>query len=224
MILHLVTDRRRLAPGVDAAGARACLLAQARHAIEAHIDHIHIRERDLEAADLAALVLAVVEMARGTDTKILVNDRVDVALACGAAGIHLRGDSIRAEAVRRIAPSGWLIGQSVHDVDEARRARGADYLVAGTVWPTASKPEQRSLLGVEGLARVCSAAAVPVLAIGGVTPARVDEVARAGAAGIAGIGLFMSDVEENVARCRSCSLTQRADALRRAFDTPGSGS
>ena len=117
MILHLVTDRRRLCQeGAQAAATRACLLRQARFAVEAEIDFFQVRERDLEAADLAAAVSAIIAIARGTRTRVLVNDRVDVALACGAAGVHLRADSIAASAVRSIAPPEFVVGRSVHSV------------------------------------------------------------------------------------------------------------
>ena len=83
---------------------RRSLLAQARRAVDAGVDLIQVRERDLEAASLAALVADIVAIARGTPTRVVVNDRLDVALACGADGVHLRGDSIPVEAARRLAP------------------------------------------------------------------------------------------------------------------------
>lgn len=180
MIICLVTDRRRADPVV-----------QAKRAAEDGVDIIQIRERDLEAAALAALVVDVLRAVRGTSTRVVVNDRLDVALACGAHGVHLRSDSIPTEAARTIAPAGFVIGRSVHGAEEAVRvASGADYLVAGTVFATASKPLGRPLLGLLGLRAVVDAVTVPVLAIGGVTPERVVHIARTGAGGIAAIGLF----------------------------------
>ena len=122
---------------------------------------------------------------------MVVNDRVDVALACGADGVHLRHDSVRADAVRTIAPAGFLVGRSVHSLAEAEGAGPVDYLIAGTVFPTPSKPAASPILGLDGLADVVQAVAVPVLAIGGITRERLDEVAAIGAAGAAGIGLFI---------------------------------
>src|SRR6185436_6072105 len=178
MTICLVTDRRRLSGGRAAlADARRCLVAQARHAVAAGIHLIQLRERDLEAADLAAVARDLLAVTRGSGTRLVVNDRLDVALACGADGIHLRGDSIPVAAARRLAPEGFLIGRSVHGVDDADRAAGADYLIAGTVFPTASKPASQPLLGLEGLRTIVSAAQVPVLAIGGITEAVCDEVA-----------------------------------------------
>jgi thiamine-phosphate pyrophosphorylase len=159
--------------------------------VRAGVDIIQIRERDLDAGPLATLVAELVRLTRGTPTRIVVNDRLDVALACRADGVHLRGDSMPAEAARSIAPAGFLIGRSVHHEHEAKAAAaGVDYLVAGTVFPTSSKAGLTEWLGVEGLARICRSVSVPVLAIGGVTVERVPGVAAAGAAGIAAIGLF----------------------------------
>jgi thiamine-phosphate pyrophosphorylase len=205
---------------------RSCLLQQARHAVDAGIDYLQVRERDLEAAALADIVQALVSVARGSATRVLVNDRLDVALACGAAGVHLRGDSIQAPAVRAFVPAGFVVGVSVHTVAEAvAAASAADYLVAGTVWPTDSKPsaQTEALLGIEGLARIASAVTVPVLGIGGVTIDRVAAAARAGAAGAAAIGLFMSASADRIG-CRACPLAEVVKSARSRFDTLRSGS
>jgi thiamine-phosphate pyrophosphorylase len=180
MTICLVTDRRRRPP-----------IEQAREAAEAGVDLIQIRERDLDAAALASLVVRVVELTRGSSTRVIVNDRLDVAMTCGADGVHLRGDSIPPQRARSIVPQGFLIGRSVHGKDEALAvAPDVDYLVAGTVFPTASKPGRIDVLGPSGLASIARAVGVPVLAIGGVTPDRAGDVASAGAAGIAVLGLF----------------------------------
>jgi len=179
-MLCLVTDRR-LRPVVE----------QCSEAVQAGVDLIQIRERDLDGRPLATLVAEVVRLTRRTATRVVVNDRLDVALACGADGVHLRGDSMPPEAARSIAPARFLIGRSVHDEQDAKTAAaGVDYLVAGTVFPTPSKAGLTEWLGVEGLARICHSVSVPVLAIGGVTVDRLPGIAAAGAAGIAAIGLF----------------------------------
>jgi len=202
--------------------ARRCLVEQARHAIEARVDLIQVRERDLEAAPLAALVSDLIAVTRRTSTRVVVNDRLDVALACGADGVHLRGDSIAPEAARRIAPSGFLIGRSVHTVDEAAAARGADYLIAGTVFESASKARGEPLLGIEGLAAIVRRAAVPVLAIGGVTDERLAALAAAGAAGFAAIGFFVAPGGATAERCRAIALRAIVDDARRRFDSVNS--
>jgi thiamine-phosphate pyrophosphorylase len=190
VILHLVTDRHRLAPSSAFAEARALLLEQARHAVAAGVDVIQVRERDLEPRELVPLVEEVVALARSTATRVVVNDRLDVALAAGAGGVHLPTRGIPPAEARRIVPDGFLIGRSVHRIDEVRAAAGSDYLIAGTVWPSLSKPAAAPLLGVGGLSEVVRAADVPVLAIGGVTVDRAHDVLATGAAGIAAIGLF----------------------------------
>jgi thiamine-phosphate pyrophosphorylase len=200
--LCLVTDRRRFDPPMQG------VLAHIRRAVAARIDLIQIRERDLEASDLAALVASAMEIARGTPTRILVNDRLDVALACGADGVQLRADSFDVAEARRVTPSGFLIGRSVHSVEEAQAATDADYLVAGTLFPTASKLDSTTLLGCDGLRAIVQSVRVPVLAIGGVTVDRADRIAAAGAAGVAGIALFDTPM-----------LTDVVGALRHRFDS-----
>jgi thiamine-phosphate pyrophosphorylase len=153
---------------------------------------LQIRERDLETSLLARLVSASVDMARGSATRVVVNDRLDVALACGASGVHLPASSLPPAAVRTIAPKGFIVGRSVHSPSEAAAvAADVDYVIAGTVWPTASKPAGMDLIGPAGLASIVRAAAVPVLAIGGVTLERLSQVREADAAGAAAIGMFM---------------------------------
>jgi thiamine-phosphate pyrophosphorylase len=210
-MICLVTDRRRLAPGASADAARARIVAQARDAVSAGVDLLQIRERDLQANDLAVLVSDVLAVTRGTDTRVVVNDRLDVALACGADGVHLRADSIAVGAARRIAPERFLIGRSVHGVADLAETSGADYLVAGTVFPSASKPGGHVLLGVDGLRAIVAHTQVPVLAIGGIGGDRLAEVAGTGAAGIAAIGLFMAG--------DGAQLTNLVERARLRFDS-----
>jgi len=190
-----------------------------QHAVEAGIDLVQVRERDLEASQLSAIVREMIAVARGSSTRVIVNDRLDVALACGADGVQLRGDSIPVNAARRLAPEHFLIGRSVHSVDEAVSAAEADFLVAGTVFPTLSKDGGAPLLGVEGLRAIVQSARVPVLAIGGVNEATVVRVARTGAAGCAAIGLFMrSDESGGDGPCRAVPLVASAQRMRQLFD------
>src|SRR5205823_3509321 len=119
-----------------------------------------------------------------------------------ADGVHLRGDSVPVTAARLLAPPPFLIGRSVHSVAEAVAAAGADYLIAGTVFPSTSKDLTRRPIGMEGLKSIVRAASVPVLAIGGLTVERAGEVARAGVSGIAAIGLFMGTGPAASGRCR----------------------
>jgi thiamine-phosphate pyrophosphorylase len=213
----LVTDRRRLCPeGGSADRLRAALLAQVREAAEAGVDLVHIRERDLHSRQLAAIVsdaMAAV-VGAGAATRIVVNDRLDVALSEGAHGVHLRTDSIAPAAARSIAGPGFLIGRSVHDLDEAlANASAVDYLIAGTLFPTPSKPSLEQFLGEERLATIARLVTVPVLAIGGVTVERLPAIARCGVAGIAAIGLFTGE------RAGGISIRAAVESVRAAFDT-----
>jgi thiamine-phosphate pyrophosphorylase len=186
-VICLVTDRQRL-PG----GSEAALVERIDAAARAGVHLIQIRERDLDARALTRIVAAAVVAVRGTGSRILVNDRIDVALSAGAHGVHLRGDSVPAMRAREIVPRGFLLGRSVHSREEAERAAdagGLDYLMFGTVFGTSSKPGVTGA-GAETLAAVTRATPLPVLAIGGITISRMSEVAAAGAAGFAGIGLF----------------------------------
>jgi thiamine-phosphate pyrophosphorylase len=172
-----------------------------------------VREPDLDTGALVSLVARCVAGAAGTRARVVVSGRADVALAAGAHGVHLPAAAPPAARVRGLGPPGWLIGRSVHTADEAGAASAAgsvDYLVFGTVFETASKPG-RMANGPADLARAVAASRVPVLAIGGVTPDRVPEVARAGAAGVAAIGLFAGPDADPVA-----AMT----AVCRMFDTP----
>jgi thiamine-phosphate pyrophosphorylase len=199
-IICMVTDRA-------AVGERA-LLGLISSAARAGVDLIQIRERDLDAAALAGLTRDAMDAVSATAARVVVNDRLDVALAAGAGGVHLRADGLPAARARTITPSGFLIGRSVHSEDEAAEieaAGGCDYLMFGTVFPSASKPADHRAAGVDALARVCARVRMPVIAIGGITVSVAADVRRAGAAGVAAIGAFKpgSDPGEFVRAVRS---------------------
>ena len=140
-ILCLVTDRVALARALgDAGPALDALERQVAAAIDAGVDLVQLRERDLEAGRLRDLAGAWAERARGSATRIVVNDRLDVALIAGAHGVHLRGESYSPAAARVLSPGGFLVGRSVHSASAAASAAEADYLVIGTVFATPSKP------------------------------------------------------------------------------------
>ncbi len=169
------------------------LLDRIASAARAGVDLVQIREPDRDAAGLLRLTRGALRLVDGLQTRVVVNDRLDVALAAGAAGVHLRGSSFPAAAARSLAPRPFLIGRSVHSEDEAADAEaagGCDYLVFGTVFPSSGKDPDHPVAGIEALARVCARVTLPVLAIGGVTPRTAGEAYRAGAAGVAAIGIF----------------------------------
>jgi thiamine-phosphate pyrophosphorylase len=188
-VVMLVTDRRRLSP--DARTLADELTALERwldDAIDADVDLIQIRERDLDAQPLETLTRRVTARAAGTSTRVIVNDRADVARAAGAAGVHLRGDSAPVARVRTLDPT-WILGRSIHAAADLEYAAGCDYAVFGTMFETASKP-RAAAQGQHALRALMQVATMPVLVIGGMTPGRAAVCAQAGAQGVAAIGAF----------------------------------
>jgi thiamine-phosphate pyrophosphorylase len=168
------------------------LLAAISRNLAAGPDWIQIREKDLTGRELFELVRSVLVQPNPRGVKILVNSRIDVALAAGAAGVHLPAGSPAPSAWRSITPPGFLLGVSCHSADEVRAAQqeGADYALFGPVFAPLSKPLQSPPAGLSGLARAAAAAKIPVLALGGITRANASACIKAGAAGVAGISLF----------------------------------
>jgi thiamine-phosphate diphosphorylase len=196
----MISDRRRFGERSDDA-----LVAAVGAAAAAGIDLVQIRERDLDGRALTSLVTRCLDAARRTRTRVLVNDRLDVALTAGAHGVHLRGDSMPASRARALAPAGCVIGRSVHGVDEAERVTeegGLDYLLFGSVFSTASKPGVAPA-GVGVLTEVVESTTLPVLAVGGITANTAHGLAATGAAGVAAIGMFAdasADMSATLAR------------------------
>jgi thiamine-phosphate pyrophosphorylase len=209
MKLCYVTDRKAL-PGPPDEQIRS-LLHKIEAAAHAGVDWVQIREKDLDARVLAALVKEAKTRA-GTNCRILVNDRLDVALAVGADGVHLGEISLPVGEVRRFLEE-WkgvepvVVGVSAHSVPAAKMAeeQGADYVVFGPIFATPSKLQYGPPLGPEQLADACKSISIPVLAIGGVTLQNAQECVRAGAAGIAAIRLFQDKgaIGETVRTLRS---------------------
>ena len=219
--LCYVTSRRALerasahSPGDPVSGKTTtdpthALLETIRKAAAAGINWIQIREKDLGTLALAELVRLAGAATRESGARILVNDRLDVALATGAAGVHLGELSLPVETVaewRRAAGRvEFRIGVSCHSVEAAREAdvAGADYIFFGPVFATPSKAEFGAPQGIGRLREVCRAVRIPVLAIGGVTVENAHSCFAAGAAGVAAIRLFQEseDVSAVVSRLR----------------------
>jgi len=215
-LLCLVTDRAQLCGQAAGGEPLAAVAAQVGAAARAGVDLIQIRERDLPARDLLHLVRRCLDAAQGTGSRIVVNDRLDVALASGAHGVHLRGDSPEAGRVRAIVPPGFLVGRSVHGEAEAVAASGRgdlDYLILGTLYESASKPPGHPRLDLGDCQRIARAVTLPVLAIGGITLDRIPAVLQAGAAGVAAIGLFVSAGDDAGSAARRARAA--ADAVTR---------
>jgi thiamine-phosphate diphosphorylase len=207
-IIAVVSDRRRLLPHRPSAEQARAVVEQARAAAAAGVDLFHIRERDLPAADLSRLAREVLAAISGTPTRVLVNDRLDVALATAAHGVHLPAAGLAPSDARRLAPAGFLVGRSIHGAELA--GNGADFAIFGTVFPSLSKAPDHLASGVESLSSVSRASHVPVLAIGGIMNATVESVAPF-CHGVAAIGWFATtDAEE---------LFESVRHARRAFDT-----
>lgn len=227
-LLCYVTDRRNRATTETSEAhqpfdARKILLKKIATAAAAGIDWIQIREKDLSGKECSSLTLEAVRLAASpspgsaaktaissktekaheqSSLRILVNDRLDVALAAQAGGVHLGEKSLPPKEARRLVKSlgrekDFLIGVSCHSLDAAKAAEqgGADYLFFGPVFATPSKVAYGAPQGLNRLAEVCRAVAVPVLAIGGITMENAAECLSAGASGIAAIRLFQDAPE-----------------------------
>ncbi|MCI0625370.1 MAG: thiamine phosphate synthase [Acidobacteria bacterium] len=171
------------------------IIQQIRQAIDTSIDLIQIREKDLATRSLLELAQAARDCAKGSRSKILINDRLDIALAAGLDGVQLGHHSIPAGTLReRLAEKDFLIGVSVHSLDEFLQAesQGASFVTLGPVFATPSKAAYGPPLGLEVLRRVCQRATIPVFALGGIELQNYQACLASGAAGIAAIRLFQT--------------------------------
>jgi len=184
--LYLITDRR-LASGMD-------LLSAVERALSGGVRAVQLREKDLGGRELLELARKVRALATRYGAKLLVNDRVDVAIAAGADGVHLGGDSIPPREARRLLGPGKLIGCSTHGPEQlaAAEAGGADFAVFGPVYHTPSKAPYGPPLGIDALRRACAAASIPVFALGGIGAGNLNEVIAAGADGISLISAVLA--------------------------------
>ena len=212
-VVCYVTDRKLL----GTAAPVPSLLEKIRMAAQAGVDWIQIREKDLPVRELLTLTREAVSIAdsSGRKTLVIVNDRLDIALAAAAAGVHLGSESVPARDVIRWcragnAPSGFRIGVSCHTIEDASEAvsAGADYVFFGPIFDTPSKRSFGAPQGISRLKDVCGAVCIPVIAIGGVNEENAVECFRAGAAGIAAIRMFQEAkspqaLAEAVARLRA---------------------
>ena len=183
--LCLVTDRAQTR-GRDLVGIVGDCLG-------AGLPAVQVREKDLGAAELAALCRRLRAPTRERGALLIVNDRVDVALAVGADAVQRTGASLAVDDIRSITGSRLRIGASVHSLDDAidAEAKGADWLVFGPVYDTPSKRRFGAPQGLDALAKVTGRVRLPVVAIGGMTPERVGEVKAAGARGVAAIAAIL---------------------------------
>ena len=170
---------------------------------------IQLRLKEESARSLVEIARTIQVMV--PDVPLVVNDRADVALAAGAAGVHVGVDDLAPALLRRVVPPGFIIGASVGDDDEVARAAGADYVGIGPVYATGSKADAGSAIGAARFAELSTRCALPSVAIGGITSDRVAEVMAAGASGVAVISALFG----------ASDPTQAARAIRSALDASG---
>jgi thiamine-phosphate pyrophosphorylase len=192
-ISYLITDGRTRPETTAASPEFTRLLALVGAGVASRVSLIQLREKLLRPRLLYELTAQAVALTKGSPTRLLVNDRADIALAAGADGVHLTTRSLDAAVVRRISNSNFLIGVSAHSLAEAQAARaaGADFAVFGPVFDTPSKQAYGTPIGLEGLREAARALApFPLLALGGITRDNLPQALSAGARGIAAIRLF----------------------------------
>lgn len=196
-LIYLVTSGRTTLKTTPNHPEFLALLRLVEAAVAADVSLVQLREKALSAKVLFELAQRCVRLTSGSNTRLLVNDRYDVALAAGADGVHLTSTSIPTDVVRDKVGEKLLVGVSTHSVSEAQTAQsqGADFILFGPVYETESKKSYGDPQGVERLREVVSRVGpMPVIAIGGISVDNARECSDAGAAGIAAIGLF-SDPE-----------------------------
>jgi thiamine-phosphate diphosphorylase len=162
-------------------------LAHLAHWIVEGVELVQIRERDLSVRELAGLTRRVLHIANPHGTKILLNDRADVAIACGASGVHLRDNAPLPE---RFKHNGFIVSVSCHSLEDAQHTRSADYVLLAPIFKPLSKHDQRPVLGTRAIEEFVRRSSIPILALGGITRENARECVDAGAAGIAGITYF----------------------------------
>jgi thiamine-phosphate pyrophosphorylase len=184
----------------------------ARMAIAGGADVIQLRDKKLGGKELLHCAIEIREIARNAGALFLVNDRLDIALASGADGVHLGQEDLPARNVRAICPPGFIIGVSAGTVDEALQAErdGADYIGLGPVFNTASKDDAGPVCGLGTLKEVKKCVSIPVIAIGGISSANAKDVILSGADGLAVISAVVGQDDIELAARRLKLLIDEA--------------
>ena len=195
--LYLITDRKLVArQGSTELAEVSSLVTAVSQALKGGVKAVQLREKTLGTRLLLRLACKLRELTAVYSARLFINDRLDIALAAGADGVHLTSESIPAAAVRRAVGNRLLIGVSTHSINEAREAQdaGADFLTFGPVYRTPSKLKYGKPVGAGMLKRVCREMGIPVFALGGVKESKIDEAVKAGAYGVSMIsGIFRND-------------------------------
>jgi thiamine-phosphate pyrophosphorylase len=192
-VLAITDDLRDGVPG---------LVARAAAAVDGGATMVQLRLKDADARTLLDVARALVA---ALPVPVVVNDRADVALAAGAAGVHLGSDDVPARALRPWVPAGFIIGASVGAEDELPNAEGADYVGIGPVFATASKADAGEAIGVAEFTRLAALCAIPAVAIGGIAPENAPLLRGAGAVGVAVIRAVLGAADPRAA-ARALSL------------------
>jgi thiamine-phosphate pyrophosphorylase len=203
---YAIADLRPDATAAEAASLVAGLLDGGAGAVQ-------LRMKGACARTMLSSAREVLPLCRAAGVPLIVNDRLDVALACDADGVHLGQEDLPLEAARGVAP-GIVVGVSTHSMEEALAAEhgGADYVGLGPIYPTATKRGARPTVGIAGLREVCAAVRLPVIAIGGIDASRAEDAMAAGAAGAAAIEAVLgaADVRHAArAMARACAPRKR---------------
>jgi thiamine-phosphate pyrophosphorylase len=185
--LYLITDRRQVPP-------ERTLIDTVQAALEGGVRVVQLREKDLTARELYPLALELRRLTKRFDAKLLINDRLDVAEAVDADGVHLGGASLPVRTARLLLGPHRLIGASTHSLEEVLEAQegGADFVTFGPVYFTPSKAPYGPPVGLERLREACACAPIPIFALGGVNPLRIPEIVDAGACGAALISAILT--------------------------------
>ena len=191
--LYLITDRQQT-------GSRP-LAEVVRRALEGGVRAVQLREKDLSGASLYRLAAELRCVTSDFGARLIINDRPDIALAVGADGVHIGVSSLPVAAVRRLLGEGKYIGYSAHGIDEALRAQtdGADFVTFGPLYPTPSKAAYGEPCGVKKMAEAASALDIPVIALGGISPANITEALSANVHGVAVISAVLAAADPRVA-------------------------
>ncbi|WP_130861353.1 thiamine phosphate synthase [Bacilliculturomica massiliensis] len=204
LLLYAVTDRAWTTGG-------RTLLQQVEEALRGGVTCVQLREKDLPAEDFLAEARSVKALCRKYGVPFIVNDNVDVALRCGADGVHVGQHDMGAADVRGLTGAGMILGVSVQTVEQAVLAQrnGADYLGVGTMFPTSTKADALAV-STDTLKAICSSVSIPVCAIGGICAENMDRLSGCGADGVALVSAIFS-AEDIEGECRR--LRQLAEAI-----------
>lgn len=210
--LLLVTDRSLV--------RERSLESALQESVDAGVQAIQLRERDLSTRELLSLAGQIHAMTKSRGVPLIINDRVDLVQALDLDGVHLRASSLPVSVARRVLGLRRLIGVSTHSVKEVQQAGddGADYVILGPIFETPSKREFGAPLGLAALADACRRSSVPVFAIGGMTSKRIAAVRDAGASGVAMIGGILGREDVGTATVEMQAAVRAAWAPRSRDD------